>query len=356
MKTEKLHLVIADDDQEMIRNIEEEFVRTFSDRAELHFITDPVYMGAFFRNDPEVDVLIVSQSMYGDFLQDKKIRHLFLVIPEIGVETDLPEGSTVIVKCMPKEEILPKIEAALEEQVPEEEDGVSPAPEREPQVVGVFSPVGGCGKSMTALAIARKLKKLDQKVLVIGCDPMQSISAFLPQNRHADEELAELLRTPGEDTYWQILQSIEVDEISYLLPFEKALPFLQIGMKEWKALVDVLKEKKDFDFLILDLGSVFSPQMTEILNDARALVLITEPGEIANRKVQKLLGNADMLPKCECMMIANEYHADAQHGGTGGLFGRIAPYTSWAEAIEDPLFYRIALELLDKDEPKPQEE
>lgn len=356
----KLRLVIADEDMSSVNRLEEMIIRRFSRLAEIWFFTDQSCLEDFMQETDSVDVLAISETMYGDFLENKKIGQVFLVIPEIEVGTEYPEDVTVVMKFMPSEEFVSRIEAALQERKPEEKQeqkpekktavdvtGVLIPGERDTKVIAVYSPIGGCGKSLTTLALAKKLKRLDQQVLVIGCDPMQSISVFLPQGQYADEKLAEDLKNPGEDTYWQILQSIRQDDISYLLPFEKTLPMLGIGAAEWKALVEILKEKKDFDYLIMDVGCTLSTDAAALLGEADKLIFITEPGETANLKVQKLLKNAELLPQCECIMIANGYRGDGQHIASDRIFGEIAPCASWKKALEDPLFYRVVLEIVE---------
>ena len=85
--------------------------------------------------------------------------------------------------------------------------------------------------------------------------------------------------------------------------------------------------------------------MTERLNKLKALVLLTEANVLANRKMQKLLKNSELLPKCQCMIVANEYQSDDTRILRDKVFGIISPYTSWEKALEDPVFYRLALAL-----------
>jgi hypothetical protein len=75
------------------------------------------------------------------------------------------------------------------------------------------------------------------------------------------------------------------------------------------------------------------------------MILITETNTIANRKMQRMLHEPDLLPKCPCILVANEYRSDGLHLSRDSIFGTIAPYGSCEEAMEDPVFYRIALKI-----------
>ncbi|MGN0363821.1 MAG: AAA family ATPase [Bilifractor sp.] len=350
MDEKKPQLVIIDTASGFFKGMEAEVIQHYSTDADVQAITDPGYEDAFFSMEQEIDVLLIDQASYGDGSRfaGHPIRRIFLLVPEVEVSGKYPDNVTVMVSFVPKEEIFNKVDAVLwqrENEESQEQTDAEQTPEKQTRVVGVFSPVGGCGKSLVCVALARKLKKLDQKVLLIGCDDSQSISVYLPGNHYASEDLAQKLIHPDDDTYWTILQNIKTDVVSYLLPFEKSLSSMGIGMKELDVLISTLVEKKDFDFIVLDLGGYLDKGIAEKLNSLHALVLLTEANVLANRKMQKLLRNGELLPKCQCMIVANEYNADDVRVPRDKVFGTIAPYTTWEKALEDPVFYRLALAL-----------
>ena len=201
--------------------------------------------------------------------------------------------------------------------------------------------------SLVSYALAKKLRRLDQKVLLVSCDATQSASVYFPTESFAKEELAEKLIHPDGETYWTILQNIEQSGISYILPFEKMLPSLEIGMQQWEVLLTVLCEKRDFDYIILDMGSALNRETASLMTRVNFLILLTETNLIANRKMQKLLRDSELLPKCECFLVANEYRADGMRIAAESVFGTIAPYPTWEEALEDPVFYQIALKVIE---------
>jgi len=350
MNEKKPQLVIIDTVSGFFKDMEAEAIQHYSTDADVQVITDPGYEDAFFSMEQEIDVLMIDQASYGDGSRfaGHPIRRIFLLVPEVAMAGKYPDNVTVMVSFVPKEEIFHKVDAVLwqkeTEEPGDEAEDEKPA-EKQTRVVGVYSPIGGCGKSLVCVALARKLKKLDQKVLLIGCDDSQSISVYLPGNHYASPDLAEKLIHPDDDTYWTILQNIKTDVVSYLLPFEKSLSSMGIGMQEMDTLITTLVEKRDFDFIVLDLGGYVDKEIAEKLNSLHALVLLTEANVLANRKMQKLLKNGELLPKCQCMIVANEYNADDIRVPRDKVFGTISPYTTWEKALEDPVFYRLALAL-----------
>lgn len=260
---------------------------------------------------------------------------------------EIADDCIVMSKFCTIREIIDVMEDLLSTAIvaPEEPEPLNKKPLK---VIAVYSPIGGCGKSLVTLGIGRKLRKLDQSVLLVGCDEMQSISGFLDAEEYADPLLAEMMRQPGADIYWNILQNVEYEEdVRYLLPFAEPLSALGLGPDEMENLVRTIKEKQDFDYVILDLGSALNTTTRKLLCLADSIVLLTEPNAVSVKKMKKLVNNAALLPDCKCFMIANQYHMDGLRLPTQNLFGYLATYQDPEQALEDPVFYQIALEVLD---------
>ena len=269
-------------------------------------------------------------------------------VVETPVElSDYNEECIVMSKFCTIREIMDVMEELLSADV-EEVIAQEPLNKKPLKVISVYSPIGGCGKSLVTLGLGRKLRKLDQSVLLIGCDEMQSISGFLESEESADPLLAEMMRQPGVDIYWNILQNVEYEgEVRYLLPFEKPLSAMGIGANEMENLVKIIKGKQDFDFVILDLGSALNTTACRLMQLSDCIVLLTEPNAVSVKKMKKIVNNAALLPDCKCFMIANQHHMDGLRLPTQNLFGYLASYQDPEAALEDPVFYQIALEVLD---------
>ena len=360
----QFHLVIADTAQQFLPYTEEEVIRRYADLMNVQLLTKEEAVGAFFEAKPSVNVLVADRKVCGEYLQEQNVRHILILPQGSGEENAAEEAAEDAAAESPEtEEVLPANAEELAEGMPVaeiflrieellQEDGILQKEVREEEhrntrVIAVYSPIGGCGKSLVSYALAKKLRKLDQKVLLVACDPTQSAGVYFPSGMYAKEILAEKLIHPDGETYWTILQNIEQSEISYLLPFEKNLTTLGIGMQQWEVLLTVLCEKRDFDYIILDAGTHLGRHSASLLSKADFLILLTEANMIANRKMQKLLQDSELLPKCECFLVANEYKADGMHISPESVFGTISPYSSWEEALEDPVFYQIALTVIE---------
>ena len=66
---------------------------------------------------------------------------------------------------------------------------------------------------------------------------------------------------------------------------------------------------------------------------------------ITLRKLEKLVMNQDLFPVKASITIANQMRSDGIRLNPETLFGSFAGYDNIEEAMEDPLFYRIVLEI-----------
>ena len=341
------NIVIADPDVEYIKSYEEDFVIKFRDRATIQIITEAEYLENYFRLHRDIDVLLIAREFYGAYLKEHNISHMMLIDEKKSIDPENENGPFNILKYKSKEELFAFVEEGLSsESEPIEFGDIEIAEEKkQTKVISVYSPSGGSGKSLASIALARKLKKLGETVLVIGCDDLQSFGVFLDTRQNADPELALRLQEISEDTYWLILKNIYMGDVSYLLPFEKPLSELGIGSEQLFDLVNLLKDKKDFSYIILDLGSTLDKDVRTLISIADICVLIAEPKMSSCRMMEKFVMNMDLFSVQKEYMISNQYRTEGFRLENENLFGSFAGYETAKEAMEDPVFYRLALEI-----------
>lgn len=348
MDQNKKNIVIADPDTEYIKSYEEELILRFEQAADIQIITEPEYLENYFRLHRDIDVLLIAKEFYGEYLKEHNISHMMIVNAKKNIDPAAEDSERHILKYRSRGELLDFVEKSLaNESEPASFEEVEPQKEEKSKttVVSVYSPIGGSGKSLASIALAKKLKKLGESALVIGCDDLQSFGAFLDTRENADPELALRLQEITEGTYWSILKNIYHGEVTCLLPFEK--PLCELGIKSYQLydLIMLLKEKGDFSFIILDLGSSMDKVVQTMIALSDHVILITEPKMISCRMMEKVLLNMDMLTVENRYTISNQYRTEGFHLDSENLFGAFAGYASAQEAMEDPLFYRLALEL-----------
>ncbi len=341
-------IVVAYPDSDYIRGLEKDLLEKLDASDTVQVLTGPEYLMNFFGIHRTVDALIISEEFIGNYLQEHDIRNLMILENKGSFATGKVESEQKLLHYAGHEDVLRFLERSLSGGTAKKAESEKEPEEAAPavRVVSVYSPIGGSGKSLTAFALAKKLKKLGEKVLVIGCDDLQSVGVFLETRENADEELAADLAAPTDKTYWKVLKNVTQDDVPSLLPFEKPLSALSIGAKELANLVTIIQEKKDFSYIILDLGTPLTEETLRLVALSDIRVVVTEPNLIAARKMEKLNMNYDLFGRSGTIMIVNKFHSDGFPILRDNVFGTFAAYNTHGEAMEDPLFYRLALQII----------
>ena len=343
-----LNFVLMDSDYDRVKNLEATLLREFGYEIDLRVITLEEYRDLFFETMPEIDILMTTPDFYGDYLLDHEIAHTLLLVP--GESQQLFSELPVTVMAQEEHD---SVIRTIREMMKQQE--TSEAASREAQVqaaslsaavVSVFSPAGGSGKSLTAWGLARKLKMLDQRPLIIGCDSIQSFSCFLDDVKYAEEILPLQLRNPGDGTAQALLRNVIPGEVSYLAPFTGPVASEGLGFEEWTYALRLLKNCGRFDYIILDVGSHIDELAEQMLKLSDTIILLMEDDPVTVRKVRRLLGFGDFFPEKQILSVVNLYHSDSVLMADDTIFGSLNPYASYELAWEDPIFYRLALELL----------
>jgi hypothetical protein len=159
MEGKKPQLIIIDTASGFLKQYEEDIIRRYSVNAEVQVITDPGYVDAYFSTEQDPDLMLIDEASYGDGSQfaGHSIRKIYLLVPEVEMKKTYPDNVTVLVEYMPGEEIFEKIDMALwatevaDPALSSEEEASAP---KQTKVVAVYSPIGGCGKSLVCVALA----------------------------------------------------------------------------------------------------------------------------------------------------------------------------------------------------------
>ncbi len=130
---------------------------------------------------------------------------------------------------------------------------------KEFEVHGVYSPIGRCGKSALAEALAEAFGKKKKTILL----DLQSFSASLEQR--SQEELWDLadmiyFLRQGKQTFLYKLGSIVQSKGSfdYILPMKAPADLRSVTLAEWTELLEKLSTDSEYQVVILDLGAEVS--------------------------------------------------------------------------------------------------
>lgn len=129
----------------------------------------------------------------------------------------------------------------------------------EKQIIGIYSPVGRCGKTSLALAIGQTLAR-EERVLFASLDVFTGLSTLLGERWKRD--LSDLIYYYKQGRFNPIrLNAVTcfIGDMAYLPPLKYPEDSCQISTEEMAGLFLQIMEESDFSTLILDVGCSGKP-------------------------------------------------------------------------------------------------
>ncbi len=127
------------------------------------------------------------------------------------------------------------------------------------EMIGVYSPVGRCGKTSFALALALSLQKT-RPTLFLSFEIFSGWQYLYPQAKNAAGSLADgiyYLRNGNLRVAEKLLaKEQKMEELSFLPPFSDPQDLLHVTDEEWKVVLDSIRCETGFEAVVADLGVI----------------------------------------------------------------------------------------------------
>ena len=105
MAEEVARIVIVDPDEKYIRSYEEELLKKYAQKAVVQIITNYEYRENYFRLNRDIDLLIIDQMFYGDFLKEQNIAHTIVLQTEVTTDIEETDTQKILMKYLPVEKL-----------------------------------------------------------------------------------------------------------------------------------------------------------------------------------------------------------------------------------------------------------
>lgn len=301
-------IVIADEDEGYLASLELKFVEEFSDKVSLEIITEKEYFEKFFAVPRTVEILVISEEFYQESLQRHNISNLFLLseTPVMGEATEY-NIHRIFKYTSPKDIFNEMMHISQSEMLQEEQK------KKETQVIVSYSAVGGAGKTTVALGLAAHLAEGYNRVLYIDAEYIQNFQYFLKNQKVLAGTVAKDFKEENEKIYFNIKKHIATEKFDYVPPFCAALPSLNIRYSAYRKFIEMAKESKDYDFIVVDVDSVLNDEKAELLGIADKVLMIVKQDAYSVYKMGLLLENIDCRDKDKYCFICNAYDKDQKN-------------------------------------------
>lgn len=251
-------------------------------------------------SEEEIEILLITAEWYEscrDLIQNECV--IFLS------EGNLPAGLRIypaVYKYQSVENILREIMYYYSEQENDEEyfTGIH----KDNRVIGVYSPVGGIGKTTFALTLGQVLAE-NQNVLYLNLEECSGFKEFLGGSHWNLSDLIYFLRQNKTPFLYRLNSMVQkMNRMDYIPPCEFYTDFRQITVEEWQQLLHLIRTQSSYDFVILDMGNILGNEM-DLLQQCDGIYVPIRQDIISQSKISQwmsgvqILGNMDILEKIQ---------------------------------------------------------
>jgi ATPase involved in chromosome partitioning-like protein len=338
-----IKILIADGDEKYIMALERRFIDSYNKQCELYIITEQEYLDRLFSFPQSFDIMIINEEMYNPEFVKHEIANIFVLTER---KEDASEESEINVSKIYKygsaKEIYNEIVSNLSSE------SVASSIKKGTEIISIYSPSGGSGKTTLAFGLCASLSKKYKKVLYMGIDALQSFGSFMKSPSYIQSGFEKLMKSKS-DYIVSIAESIIKDELfSIIPPFQKSLAAMDIGCGEYMYLAEKLKESGKFDYIVIDGDSEFCSDISKIMSISDKVIILADYSRIGLYKLDKLLENIDCSDESKFTMVCGKYKesSDLENNSRFSIsipFIDNADDFNYEQCLEMPEFDKLAL-------------
>ena len=312
----KKNILITDSDANYLENFERFLRNNHSDKFIINTASNADGVRAFVDNsDRKIDILLISPDTYIDRL--KNYASVVMILSNGVIPIQL-EKFPVIKKYQSGDAIVHAISRAYAEAKPNEFD-ISQI-NGECEITGVFSPIGGSGKTTLATLLAAHLAA-NNKVLFFSMEQFQYTEHFFSGSSRFNMSDFLYFVHKGDNDLLANLNRMLITDVNLNVNFLNSpmcfVDLNKIEKEKWNAFLKALVLFGLFNKVIIDLPSNLDDQVLEVLSSCSKVVVPVLDDRISVLKVNRLVHDLtqidDEILLKKFIYVLNKYNGFQPH-------------------------------------------
>lgn len=316
----KIRIVIADHEKSYIESLSN-YLRS-SDEATRFistYFTSKTALEQFLSSNEVVDVMLISPALYDKSLHIPKETSLIFLDDNEMKEQDTHRQS--VYRYQRLNQLISNILAIYYEN--NQQAGKLLARSKQTEVLTVYSPLGGAGKSTVAANLSKQLAQNNLKVFYLNLELFNSTSIYF-QSEEDNPSLQIFYFVKSESP--QLLSKIEslkkydaYSKVSYFDIAISADELLEISEDDVKRLINGIVGTGTYDYIVVDLDSSMHERNIAALKECDRIIWpITNDEQSYLKTVSflaeeaKLIGKENVI-KDKLLLIMNKFYGDSRN-------------------------------------------
>lgn len=298
---DQIKIVFVDVEEDYLMMLVMKFIESLGDKVDIVMITELDYLEKYLSEPHELNLLIIKDSLYDKRFERFMINHTFFLTEKEEIIDGTENSNKMIYKYSSIDHIFTKI-ASLSGL-----DKLDQKNARTTQLIMLYSPIGGSGKTYTSIGIARALGALNKKVLYLNTESVQDFNYYLKDQSYATREFEQALIRRSESMMEQFRDTIRRDTFDYLPPFEQSIIALNINKDSYQYLIQKIQELGIYDYIILETSSEFTYDNVTYMGLANKVLIVANQDVLSVYKLERFLSNIDYAQQDKFKIICNRY-------------------------------------------------
>ncbi len=252
----------------------------------------------------EIEILLITAEWY-PVCKDRIKGECVIFLSEGSLPSELRMYPAVY-KYQSAENILREVLYYYSEQC--EEDICLTGIRRDNRVIGVYSPVGGSGKTVFALTLGQILAE-SKNVLYLNLEECSGLSELSGNNSWNLSDLIYFFRQKKSSFLYRLNSMVRKwDRLDYVPACDSYMDFRQITVEEWQKLLHLIRVQSDYQAVILDMGNMAGHE-PDLLRQCDGIYvpagtdLISQAKLAQWQKYIQILDGVDVLEKLQVLEL-----------------------------------------------------
>jgi cellulose biosynthesis protein BcsQ len=309
----RISLVIADDDQDFVNCLAEYLMLYHGDKFEVTTFTEEASLRRYWQEEvlPEI---ILAGPVFASACKEMAAEKKALVIAlTCEIKDEKNDENARSKKELYKYQCGERIVAALLELFAAEaaaEYAFTPQP-RKTKTIGVFSPVGGAGKTTLAVGASMQTAWEGKSCFYLNLENMTSVPLyFFGEQRENLSGILYYLKNNRKNLSIHLEKAKCIDpltKIAYYQPPDNVIDFKEDIATELRLLLRELSGSGQYDRIFVDLSTEVNRNNLAVLQACDRIILVAEPKMTSLVKLQQLFRELDLLSSREGWDIRDKF-------------------------------------------------
>ena len=292
----KLSIVIVDSDEAYAEGLINYLTDNYSHKFKVSYFTTHSFLkGCLSEEGKSIDILLISPELYESSLPVAKVNTVILL--SNGRLEEVHKNYNAINKFQIGDKLVGNILKIYSEKNPGEIQIQND--NKRTKIVGVYSPVGGSGKTSIAVGIALQCANRGMAVFYLNFEGIASTSLFF--DSQSDQNLSNillLLKDKIKNLNLKIESTRAIDlqtGIHYFAPPESVFEYEEISPDEIKYLIEQIKQMGCYDAVVIDMSSNLNSRNMAVLEACDEVFTIITQEPVSVVKTGVLIKELDMM-------------------------------------------------------------